>query len=94
MCVVSAIGDHYGHKWKPFVQPVAPATEPWPVTRQEFEWLKRELEIVKEMLKLAKKYDLEHDEPDCHTEDKVEILKKMAELLGVDLEGVLDDLQK
>lgn len=89
MCVVSMVGDHYGTKWYPYVNP-QPNTIAWPqVSRYEFDQLKAEVENMKELLKRAKQYDEEHGEEDCAMEDKVAILRKVAELVGVDLEDLI-----
>lgn len=96
MCVVSAMGDYYGDRWKrdDLVRPyISPDTSPnitfhEAVTREEFDALKKQVEEVLEILKVAKKYDEEHGEPDCEMDEKVQILKAVAELVGVDLEEV------
>ena len=88
MCTVSMIGDHYGDKWKdqyPWV--VTPNVEIY-VSKEEFEKLKAEVKEVKELLLRAKKYDAEHNEPDCSMDEKVALLKKISELVGVDLEDI------
>jgi hypothetical protein len=83
------VGDHYRDKWFPmpqvpdsnfkfFIDPEAP-------TRAEFDALKREVEEMKTLLIRAKKYDEDNGEPDCEMSEKVEILKKVAELVGVEL---------
>ena len=97
MCVVSFIGDHYADRWRPYVQPpnVSPPNAPttvWPVggpTRAEFDALKREVEDVRELLIKAKAYDEANGEPDCELDAKVDILRRVAELVGVSLDDVL-----
>jgi hypothetical protein len=83
---------------------IIPQTHPWVVTpsispvnhptREEFEALKREVEEMKKKLKAAKKQDEEEGNPDCEMEEKVEFLRKIAELVGVDLEDVFDQHKK
>jgi hypothetical protein len=50
--------------------------------------LKKEVEEMKELLKRAVEYDERNNEPHCEIEEKVEVLKKVAELLGVDLDSI------
>lgn len=59
---------------------------PQPVTQEQFDELKREVMELKELLKRAKKYDEDNNEPDCEMDSKTELLKKIAELVGVDLD--------
>lgn len=103
MCVVSMVGEFYGDKWKrrwpntwPYIPPYVPTPPivPIPVvpdgiSKEEFEELKKEVLDMKELLKKAVKYDEENGEPDCHMDEKVAALKKVAELVGVDLSDVL-----
>lgn len=89
MCVVSMIGDHYGDKWRnppdwTFIPGVSP-------TQQEFDELKKEVQEMKELLKRAKQYDIDNNEPDCEIDDKVAVLKKIAKLVDVNLEDVLGE---
>lgn len=90
MCVVSMIGDYYGERFPqqyPFVVPPNQINES-AITRAEFEALRKDVLEMKDLLKRAKIYDEEHGEPDCEMEQKVELLKKVAELVGVDLEEI------
>lgn len=92
MCTVSNMGGTYQqtwpHRWPTIPQPTPYVVYTPTITREEFEALKREMELMKELLKAAKRYDVEHGEPDCEIDDKVEFLKQVAELVGVDLEEV------
>lgn len=96
MCVYSMIGDHYNDKWReqyPWaVQPVTDTninvTYP-PVSREEFDELKKDVKEMKELLKRAKIYDAEHGQPDCQIEEKIALLRRVAELVGIDLGDVL-----
>lgn len=104
MCVVSFIGDHYRDKWRPyhplvpnnpFVPYSAPAapiqytTFSAGVSQEEFDALKKEVLEMKELLKKAKIYDEKNDEPNCEVEDKMEFLRQVAKLVGVDLDDVI-----
>lgn len=100
MCIVSNIGDYWReklpeqHPWTtPWIQP-NPGVQPNPgislsPTREEFEALKRDVEALKKLLEAAKKFDEETNQPHCEHEDKVALIKKVAELVGVDLKDVL-----
>jgi hypothetical protein len=94
MCAVSMAGDFYRDKWNqtphPFPTPLPLYTlPPPPVTREEFDQLKREVLDMKELLKRAKKYDEDNGEPNCEIEDKMDFLRKVAALVGVNLDDVI-----
>lgn len=100
MCVVSAMGDHYQGQFDPFKKYIAdpapfgkPLIQPLPdfkqqVTREEFNELKRQVEEMKKILKVAAEYDARNNEPHCEIEDKVKLLKEIAKLVNVDLSDV------
>ena len=100
MCTVSMIGDHYRDIWKerPWY-PGVPAvpmpggtptiTIPPEVSRDEFDDLKRQVLEMKELLKRAKAYDEKNGEPDCEIDDKMDLLRRIAKAVGVDLDDVL-----
>lgn len=106
MCVVSFVGDTWRDHWispippqqpNPYQQsPISiPSTNLFnlfkaPVTREEFDTLKREVEIMKKQLEGAKEYDKKNNEPNCEIEDKMELLKKIAALVGINLDEVLN----
>jgi len=99
MCVVSMIGDHYRDKFtnpqqwpgiQPYVNPSQRVFEsPDPVSRREFEALKLEVAEMKLLLARAREYDQRNGEPACEMEEKVAILRRAAELVGVGLGDVL-----
>lgn len=96
MCIVSNVGDHYNDKWKERDwYPNQPNTGPYVgtitlegVSRQEFDNLKKEVEEMKELLKMAKIIDDKTGQPDCEMEDKVAVLKAVAKALGISLEEI------
>lgn len=97
MCVVSNVGDYYGRtipdrwpNWFPQKNPVVPIVPivPAGVPQHEFDALKQEVEKMKELLKKAKDIDEATEQPNCEKEDKVAMLKRLAELVGVDLKEV------
>ncbi len=89
------VGDHYNEflpkKW-PDVFPEESKPK-WPVivgvSRDEFELLKRDVEEMKALLKRAKEYDERNHEPDCEIEEKMELLRKIAKAVGVDIDEVI-----
>lgn len=95
MCTVSMIGDD----WSRRIYPSLP-TPTWPtplpggiayvaeVSRAEFEALKKEVEALKELLLAAKKYDEATGQPDCHMDEKVALIKKVAEAVGINMDEV------
>lgn len=101
MCVVSMIGDHYNEKWTnphyPYVEQIKTITTDsidfnellkGKVTRSEFDALKKEVEEMKQLLERAADYDKRNNEPNCEMEDKVALLKKVAEAVGVNLDEI------
>jgi len=99
MCIVSSVGDEYQRTW-PYRHPEVPwTTDPnktyhltYPdvdkVSKKEFDELKKEVEALKELLKAAKIYDEATGQPDCEVDEKVDFIKKLGELLGVDMSEV------
>ena len=59
-------------------------------TREEFESLKKEMQELKALLLAAKHFDEKTDQHDCETDEKVELIKRIAELVGVDMKEVFD----
>lgn len=84
MCVVSMVGDYYGDKWQWYQ--TRPVPDP---SVLELLALRQEVKEAKELLKRAAEYDQEHGEPECQKEEKLAVLRKVAELVGIDLEDVL-----
>lgn len=100
MCVVSMIGDHYNDKWKDWKQvgpvtniPVNPLVFPAYATKEDIESLRKEVLEMKELLKKAIQYDIINNQKDCHNTDKLAFLKKVADLVGVDLKDILKDVK-
>lgn len=92
MCVSSMIGDHYRDK---FTAPEYPikfwplSPNPAEISRAEFDHLKRDVEEMKALLIRAKEYDEANGEPDCEMDEKVALIKKIAKLVGVNLDGII-----
>ena len=82
------IGDHFHDKWKqpPYQQIFTNIPD---VSRAEFEALKKEVEEMKALLKRAKEYDEKNNEPNCEIEEKMAMLRKFADAVGIDLDDVI-----
>lgn len=102
MCVVSMVGDDWTrrlpgqHPWIDDIREWPYPSQPSPipntnypeVSREEFDKLKKDVEEMKKQLEKAKAQDIADGAPDCEMEEKVALLKKIAELVGVDLSTV------
>ena len=104
MCVTSMIGDHYRDKWTSPQWPRNPFDNgtggtdtsvvivpqlPSPISREEFDQLKRDVLEMKALLKRAKEYDERNNEPECEVDEKMDLLRKVAKLVGIDLDDVI-----
>jgi hypothetical protein len=92
--------ENYRDKWYPYyqevTQPVSPPARTFVFpnlypTREEVDQLRREVEDMRELIKRAKIYDAQNNEPDCELEEKVEFVKGIAALVGISLEDVLEN---
>lgn len=102
MCSVSMIGQHYDDMWRQL--PFYPKPQPGggvsiikvgpEVTRAEFDELTRQVTEMKELLKRAKKYDEDNGQPDCEIDDKMERLRQIATIVGINLDEVLQKAAK
>jgi len=103
MCVVSNIGDYGGGTIPPRYPWVYPHIQPWidpsrtigwpgdnQPTQEDFDALKKEVQALKKLLRAGKEFDEATGQADCENADKIAIIRKLAELVGVDLEDVLD----
>ena len=95
MCVVSNIGDGWSKRFPevypwavPHTTPPTTQTISVGISRWEFDALKKEVEALRELLIAAKKFDEETGQPDCEVDEKVALIKKVAELVGVDISDV------
>lgn len=104
MCTVSMMmdgwRDQFPQRYPNWVAPITPFM-PTPVTpdgaridpgvsRAEFDKLKAEVEELKKLILAAKKFDEATGQPHCEAEDKTAFVKKLAEMLGVDMKGVFE----
>lgn len=78
--------------WKDYLEHARPnvTREEYEKLQRQFEDLKKEVEEMKALLQRAIEYDKRNNEPDCEMEEKVAVLKKMAELFGVDLSAIFN----
>lgn len=101
MCTVSYVGDYWRRDFPQrhpgwhddFTKPYQPVTLPNDilepkVSKKEFDALKKEMEELKKLLLAAKKYDEAMNEPNCEMDDKVALIKKVAKVVGVDMNEV------
>lgn len=93
----------YPDKWPDYHPPYEPAPMPDPkfppiivpqISKKEFDELKKEVLEMKELLRRAKEYDEKHDEPDCEIDEKMALLRKIAKIVGVELDDVLAPKRK
>jgi hypothetical protein len=92
MCVVSFVSDHFLQKpnWN---IPVTQFQNFPQVTREEFEQLKKEVLEMKELVMKAKAYDDANNQPHCENHEKIEMIKRIADFVGVDMSDVVNALK-
>lgn len=56
--------------------------------RKQVEDLRKEILELKKLIIAAKKFDDEFGQPDCENDEKIDKLKKIAELVGIDLSDI------
>ncbi len=102
MCIISMIGDNWRDNslpnWPLPVQQYATSSDIAVVQKAfdeykrkndaEVKRLKEEMEALKKLLLAAKEYDEATGQPDCELDEKVAVIKKVAELLNVDMSEV------
>ncbi len=102
MCAVSFIGDTYANantfpnRWPNSVTTAPYSFDPYstPITRTEFEALKKEVLELKGMLESAKRFDEMTGQPDCEMDTKVKFIKDLAKFAGVNLGDVFKPVRK
>ena len=87
MCVVSNIYD-YGRQqieqqW-PWVTPSIESVPP-EVTKEDIAEIRRELAELRDLIKAGQRYDEATGQPDCELEEKTELIRRLAELLDVEI---------
>ncbi len=63
-------------------------TEPL-ATKQDIADLRKEMLALKDILKAALKFDEETGQKDCEQEDKIRMIRELAEMVGVDMEDCM-----
>ena len=63
----------------------------WIEQKTDLDALRRDFEQLVTRLKLAKALDVATGQPDCEMEEKVALIKRISELVGVSLEDVFDE---
>lgn len=101
MCAVSNVGDYYSQKWQHHQYPTGSGmgqqggTMPlYAVSREEFETLKKEVLEMKDLLIKAKEIDTKTRQKDCEMEQKLKVLRAVADAVGISLDDVLPKTAK
>ena len=105
MCVTSMVMDHYRDSWFKFDQPpmtipyqpmltandvlIADLRKRLDAQDELVKKMSEQFEEMKKLLERAKEYDVKNNEPDCEVDEKVQLMMKLAEMLGVDPGSVL-----
>jgi hypothetical protein len=90
MCTVSAVGDYWTRElpqrdYYPSIRPIIiDQTQPV-ISREEFDALKRDMEELKKLLRAAKEFDKKTGQPNCEMEEKIELMRRLAKIVGVEL---------
>lgn len=95
MCVVSMVADHYDKKWGqnfPSINNESANSLRINMLQGQLEQLRKEFEEFKELWKKAAEYDKQHNQPHCEQEEKLKILRKVAEVLDINIDDVLKDI--
>lgn len=58
------------------------------ISKKDFDALRKEVEELKKLLLAAKAYDEATGQKDCEIDEKVELIRQVAELVGVDVDEV------
>jgi hypothetical protein len=82
----------------PGVYPGVPSiTSPLPwtntqyATKEDITALRAEILELRELLLAAKKFDEATNQPDCHMDEKVALIKAIAKLVNVDMKDIFPD---
>lgn len=99
MCVVSMVMDHYTEvmdhytdKFNDYLNPpnILPQQTPIPLPQPQINLEPRisdaEIREFKQLLERAREYDKKNNEPECELESKKNLVKELAEKLGVKID--------
>lgn len=103
MCIVSNIGDGWGKSFPDTYPQTFTTIMQGEVSRFEFDALraqnaalraevdklKNDFANLVKLLKLGKALDEATGQPDCEMDEKIELIRRIADAVGVDLEDVL-----
>ncbi len=86
MCVMSMVMDDWQHRFPD----LTPNQNSLKITllEQEVKVIREELVELKKLLLAAKAYDDATGQPDCEIQEKVDLIKRIAEAVGLDFEDV------
>ena len=103
MCIVSNIADDWTQRF-PERWPMIPSPNAVPphtpgfsftmpdlskyATKEDLDKLRKEIELVRDLIIHAQKVDEETGQPHCDKPDKFRLIKALARRLGVDLSGL------
>lgn len=88
--------DHYDSILSPKVLPMGTSVMPSyyiPVSRLEFDELKRQVSEMKELLTKAFEYDKMTNQVECANDEKLARLEKIAEFVGIDCKELFEKLR-
>lgn len=98
MCATSAVFDYWRetHPYPPTIAQPYTVTYPIPGQQEkevndlksEVGRLRKELLELRKLLLAAKKFDEETGQPDCEMDEKVDFVRKFADMVGVDMSDV------
>ena len=90
--VIDQFQKDWSEKWpgttpdnQPWVFPKDPRVEK---LEKDVEEMKKQFESLIKLLKAAKIYDEESGQPDCEMDEKVALIKRLSELLEVDVSDI------
>ena len=90
MCTVSMIVDYQTREWFPDTPTITIEDPAITNLKYRVSDLEKEIFELKRLLEAAKLYDKNTGQPDCEMKEKVEILRRIAEEVGVDLSDVFE----
>lgn len=86
--------EQFANAWPPINDPVNlpfKFTDESPTTREQLDTLRKEVvelsaqvEYLLELIPTLRKYDEDNNEPDCEMEDKIKLIRKICDALGID----------
>ncbi len=95
MCIYSMVADDWSRRHRDVYEPIL-SPDSFKVTfpekaatKADIEELRKELAELKKLLKAAAAYDAATGQPDCEQEEKIALIRKLAEVTGVDMEDCL-----